>query len=84
MQTVHALSSDWPEAEDDRAAGIPHLMERLEAGLRRRQPDRWLPSAPAPHPANGAASASGETPPQLDARLRGAIQELQKLAARGN
>jgi hypothetical protein len=83
-QTVHALSQRLAEAEDDRAGTIPHLMERLEAGLRRRQPTGWLPSAAAAHSLNGAGPASGEAPPQLDARLRGAIQELQKLAARGN
>ena len=82
VQTVHALSQRLVEEENDRSASIPHLMERLEAGLGRRQPKSWLPSAPAPHPLTGAAS--GEVPPQLDARLRGAIQELQKLAARGN
>jgi hypothetical protein len=84
VQTVHALSERLAEAEDDRGGSIPNLMERLEAGLRRRQPDSWLPSAPDPRPSNGTAPASDEAPPQLDARLRGAIQELQKLAARGN
>lgn len=84
VQTVHALSQQLAEAEDDRAGSIPHLMERLEAGLRRRQPRNWLPSATSPSPSNSAAPVSGEAPPQLDARLRGAIQELQKLAVRGN
>jgi hypothetical protein len=82
VQTVHALSQRLPDAEGDRPASIPHLMERLEAGLRRRQPNPRLPSATAPHSANG--TVPGEAPPQLDSRLRGAIQELQKLAARGN
>lgn len=83
VQTVHALSQRLPDAEDDRPASISDLMERLEAGLRRRPPSRWIPSAAPPHSANGAVPASGEAPPHLDARLRGAIQELQKLAARG-
>ena len=84
VHTVHALSQRLAEADDAPAGSIPDLMERLEAGLRRRQPKSWHPSAPAPQPSNGAAPASDDAPPQLDARLRGAIQELQKLAARGN
>lgn len=84
VQTVHALSQRLAEAGDARQGSIPDLMERLEAGLRRRQRNSWPASAPDLHSSNGAAPASGEAPPQVDARLRGAIQELQKLAARGN
>ena len=84
VETVQALPEPVADADDHRAGSIPNLMERLEAGLRRRQPDRWLPSASGHHPSNGSAEASDGAPPQLDARLRGAIQELQKLAARGN
>jgi hypothetical protein len=57
---------------------IPELMARLEAGLRRRQPES-LP-AEISQPAELRAPAQN----QIDQRLRGAIEELQKLAARGN
>ncbi len=58
---------------------IPDLMARLEAGLRRRQPES-LPAEISHQPAELRAPA----PDQIDQRLRGAIEELQKLAARGN
>ena len=61
-------------------AGIAELVQRLEAGLARRRPNRW--SQPADETSNGAASIPAAGP--LDARLRGAIDELQKLASRGN
>jgi hypothetical protein len=83
VQSVHALSERLAE-EDDAAGSIPDLMERLEAGLRRRQPGSWLPSAADSLSSNGDAPPSSEALPQIDVRLRGAIQELQKLAARGS
>jgi hypothetical protein len=80
VQSVGALSQRLPEEEEE-FPPIPQLMERLESGLVRRQPN--LGSTPAPHPASGIAYAPAESPPRLDARLRGAITELQKLAGRG-
>jgi hypothetical protein len=54
-----------------RDPSVSALMERLEAGLRRREAPRWSPQP-------------GEPADPVDARLRGAIAELQKLASRGN
>jgi hypothetical protein len=82
VQSVHALSDRLAD-DDDQAGSIPDLMERLEAGLRRRQPTSWHASAPDGDRSEDASAAIGETSPQLDSRLRGAIDELQKLAARG-
>ncbi len=78
LQTVDALAHRLPQPRPAEGS-ISDLVERLEAGLKRRQPSRWSgPVAEAPV-ANGH-SADGDP---VDARLRGAIQELQKLASRG-
>lgn len=66
-----------PEPADGGQDSIPHLMQRLELGLVRRQ-DR-SPDAAAPFaPLDGS-----EEPNPAGHRLRSAIQDLQKLAARG-
>jgi hypothetical protein len=80
VESVAALSNRLPES--GAAASIDELMERLEAGLARRQPARWMVPGAEVQNGNGHAPASGAN--ELDARLRGAIDELQKLASRGS
>ena len=80
IESVSTLSQRLPEPEEEFSDGIPELMKRLEAGLVRRPPSHWS----EPHQGNGAAPLSTDAPPPLDARLRGAISELQKLAGRGH
>lgn len=75
-ETAEALAHRLPEA--DKGEALPELVQRLEAGLVRRRRGRWM--TPAGQATNGVAVAPGD---HLDARLRGAIDELQKLASRG-
>ena len=62
-----------PEPEP---ATISHLMQRLELGLLRRERPSWSDGAEDTQQNNEPA------PPQLDQRLRSAIDDLQRLAAR--
>jgi hypothetical protein len=66
-----------PEADDSGLDSISHLMQRLELGLVRREGSGSGPVTPF------VQSEAGETPNQMDHRLRSAIDDLQKLAARG-
>jgi hypothetical protein len=78
-QSVDALSQRLPSARDPKV-GISELMDRLEAGLNRRRPNRW--TQPSGERSNG--SAAGHSGDPLDSRLRGAVEELQRIASRGN
>lgn len=69
-----AASPSFP-AEPEPAA-IGHLMQRLELGLLRRERQGWM-DEPA------AAGQDHHVAPQLDQRLRSAIDDLQRIAARG-
>ena len=62
-----------PQADD---SSIPHLMQRLELGLGRRDRADWMADPDQPVQDN---------PPrrELDERLRNAIHDLQRLASRG-
>ena len=64
-----------PSAAGAEQATIAHLMQRLELGLLRRERQDW--SDPA-----GEADRREQPVPQLDHRLRSAIDDLQRLAAR--
>ena len=68
-----AQSSSPPEAED---ASIPHLMQRLELGLVRRERADWMADPED-------ETAARDKRPELDDRLRNAIHDLQRLASRG-
>jgi len=60
---------------------IPHLMQRLELGLARREKN-YRPVAAA-EPITASPRANGIGASRLDERLRDAIADLQKLTARG-
>lgn len=65
-----------PAGEHERAS-IGHLMQRLELGLLRREHPSW--AAPADE-----AEQKREAPREIDQRLRSAIEDLQRLAARSS
>ncbi len=65
-----------PSAADLEQSSISHLMQRLELGLLRRERQDWQPTQIEPRQDN-------EPSPKLDQRLRSAIDDLQRLAARG-
>lgn len=65
-----------PSAADLEQSSISHLMQRLELGLLRRERQDWDPARIEPRQDN-------EPLGQLDDRLRSAIDDLQRLAARG-
>ena len=65
-----------PSAADLERASISHLMQRLELGLLRREGQGW--NIPV-----GETQQNNEPSPKLDQRLRSAIDDLQRLAARG-
>jgi len=66
------VQDEEPEAAaSEGEPSITELMQRFEAGLRRREAPHW-----------GAAAPRAGDP--VDARLQGAIAELQKLARRGS
>jgi hypothetical protein len=64
-----------PAGEHERTS-ISHLMQRLELGLLRREHPSWADSP-------GETQQNNEPPLQIDQRLRSAIDDLQRLAARG-
>ena len=66
------LAAALPEVPDVEQTSIPHLMQRLELGLLRRERGS----------AQNGAHDPGEAD-RIDERLRGAIADLQKLTARG-
>jgi hypothetical protein len=70
-----SVAPDGPAGEHE-GASIAHLMQRLELGLLRRERATWDGAAGEPRQNN-------EPSPQLDQRLRSAIDDLQRLAARG-
>jgi hypothetical protein len=72
-----STAPEAPEADENGQDSISHLMQRLELGLVRREGSGSGPVMPF------AQSPVGETPNQMDHRLRSAIDDLQKLAARG-
>jgi hypothetical protein len=63
-------------AGDYEQSSISHLMQRLELGLLRREQHGW--EGPA-----AETQQNNEASPKLDQRLRSAIDDLQRLAARG-
>jgi hypothetical protein len=63
-----APAAEAPAPDDAGQDSISHLMQRLELGLFRRE---------------GSGSDAVAPPNQMDHRLRSAIDDLQKLAARG-
>ncbi len=63
-------------AADCEQSSISHLMQRLELGLLRRERHGW--ESPA-----AETQQNNEPSPKLDQRLRSAIDDLQRLAARG-
>jgi hypothetical protein len=63
-------------AVDHEQSSISHLMQRLELGLLRREQHGW--EGPA-----AETQQNNEPSPKLDQRLRSAIDDLQRLAARG-
>lgn len=69
--------AEAPEAIEQNS--IPHLMQRLEQGLLRRERQGQGAKAPAPF-----SSASPPEQARIDERLRGAIADLQKLATRSS
>ena len=73
-RTEPAPQSVAAAAQDQ--ASIAHLMQRLELGLLRRERSGWSALAEEAGPAIAS-------PPALDERLRSAITDLQRLAARG-
>ena len=67
------LASALPEVPEIEQTSIPHLMQRLELGLLRKE--------------RGSGQARADDPgdaDRIDERLRGAIADLQKLTARGS
>ncbi|HEY0131049.1 MAG TPA: hypothetical protein VGB57_06545 [Allosphingosinicella sp.] len=70
-----SVAPDGPAGEHE-GASIAHLMQRLELGLLRRERTTW--DGPTGEPRQNEAPS-----PQLDQRLRSAIDDLQRLAARG-
>jgi hypothetical protein len=70
-----AVTAFLPEPEP---ATIGHLMQRLELGLLRRERPGWSDGVEGIRQNNEPPPA----PPQLDQRLRSAIDDLQRLAAR--
>ena len=67
------LAAALPEVPEVEQTSIPHLMQRLELGLLRRE--------------RGSAQNGDRDPGEaerIDERLRGAIADLQKLTARGS
>ena len=67
------LAAALPEVPDVEQTSIPHLMQRLELGLVRREHGEPRHQAGEPGEAD-----------RIDERLRGAIADLQKLTARGS
>lgn len=63
-------------AGDYEQSSISHLMQRLELGLLRRDRQGW--EGPA-----AETRQNNDPSPKLDQRLRSAIDDLQRLAARG-
>lgn len=73
---VHDSVAPAGPAGEHEGASIAHLMQRLELGLLRREHTTW--DAPT-----GESRQNEEPSGQLDQRLRSAIDDLQRLAARG-
>jgi hypothetical protein len=71
------LSEEAPEPVYERDS-IQHLMQRLELGLLRREGKAQATETAAPVWTSAAPAQQG----QIDERLRGAIADLQRLAAR--
>jgi hypothetical protein len=80
-ESVDDMAERLPEPAAFPEASIPHLMQRLELGLLRRGDSL----SPAPASLSSVRHSANDTrqPPQIDDRLRSAIEDLQKLAARG-
>jgi hypothetical protein len=83
---LDAPSARLPEAGDDEAEqSVTDLMRRLETGLSRREAQPAAKTqalaAARPEPAAPPSPAPGQEP--VGHRLRSAINDLQKLAARG-
>jgi hypothetical protein len=74
-EILDSVSPAHPAADHEQAS-IAHLMQRLELGLLRREHTGW--DAP-----EGEIQQNNEPNPQLDQRLRSAIDDLQRLASRG-
>jgi len=74
---TYAPAPEVTEPAEDGQNSISHLMQRLELGLVRRQ------GSGSDGVTYFARSEAGETPNQMDHRLRRAIDDLQKLSARG-
>ncbi len=72
---VETLADRFPAAAEIEQTSIEHLMQRLELGLLRREGSAWLEEADEP--------VRSPEPSRADERLRSAIADLQKLAARG-
>ncbi|HEX8532598.1 MAG TPA: hypothetical protein VF662_00355 [Allosphingosinicella sp.] len=74
VETAEEAPSPHGMTEPEEAS-ISHLMQRLELGLLRRERQDWMDGAEA-------TQQNNEPAPQLDQRLRSAIDDLQRLAAR--
>jgi hypothetical protein len=77
-----ALAADAVEPAPVEGASLPDLIERLERGLARRLQDKGILSATAPQPAPAEPVGALRTAEGGDERLRSAIENLQKMAAR--
>lgn len=62
--------------DEPEPATIGHLMQRLELGLLRRERTGWTDG-------DEGVQQTNDPVPQIDQRLRSAIDDLQRLAARG-
>ncbi len=80
-QPLASFADRFNHGPVDEQASIASLMQRLEAGLRQRRRDPW--PVPAPAKANGSNGSNGQSS-EIDARLRSAIEDLQRLASRAN
>lgn len=79
-EPITAMGVDLPPPSED---SLSTLMQRLESGLRRREtapppPQTHVPAMPSPPPAAHRAQAEDS----LSERLRNAMSDLQRLAAR--
>lgn len=80
LPTVEELVPPLPDVLEVEQESIPHLMQRLELGLARRQRN-YRPVAAA-EPITAGPRSQGDEAGRMDERLRSAIADLQKLAAR--